>query len=338
MATRKTGLRGFSVDAHDVGGAGMLRSMERGGGHKSAISTEWVRLDSLKPDPENPRRLKMTMEKLLADRASLSEEDARAVEELRTLAASIKHGGLSNPIEVYPIPGAGFSIISGERRYWACMYNCETASNDDERIELSEVRVTIYKTKPQRLRLKQLSENRLRSDLSLADEMHSVFAAVDELEESERATAYSSVREMARMLHISNTDAHFWLKVQSRWPGLKPVIAAGKITSMWQLRKILALGEDQIAKLIPKIAQYGFSEDLLHEMPAPRKASEGERKPGRPRAPGHKIQARITETAGKRLAELVAAPLGLPDLLKVDWSKPREVTKAFTLIAEKLNG
>lgn len=325
----------FAIHPTDDVGGKILESISGQDKLSSKLSTEWVPLRTLQVDPENPRTLNLDSKRLLADpEASDDELERTMLRELRALADSIRQDGLSNPIEVYPLPGDAYRIISGERRYWACQYNWMTA-DPESREGLSEVRVTIYKTRPQRLRRKQLTENVLRADLPLIDLMHSIKAAYEELKAE--GQVIDSALQLAQHISLPYHDARVWFPVLTKWPSIVSSIAAGHFGAIHQIRMLLSLDEALVNKALPKIAQYGFSEDLIDSLkegkvaPAPEKAKK---KPHGGRPAKFVYKAGITPVAAQKIYDALAPTLNLAN---VDWADHKASKKAFEALLAALN-
>ena len=114
-------------------------------------SLEQIPLDLIRPNPRQPR-------------GSLDEEG------LADLAESLKSYGLLQPVLVRPLPGSGYELIAGERRWRAArMAGLERvpaivrASEDSERLELA------------------LIENMAREDLNPVEVARACAALVEEL-------------------------------------------------------------------------------------------------------------------------------------------------------------
>lgn len=326
----------FNIQDNDGGGGKILSRISGSDTPASQLSTEWVALASVQIDPKNPRRLFIDEKRLMMDPMESDDPQEQTVlQELRALANSIREDGLANPIEVFTLPGDGYRIISGERRYWASLYNLRAAT-PEERFKYENVRVTIYREPPRRLRRKQLTENSLRAKLPMPDHLHSIRAA---FEESQQAGAkLKTAVEFGQELGLPYHDAKLWFAVITRWPGLQQLLANGQISAMYHLRQILALEDDKVSKLVPKIAQYGFSTELLEEAggevmtakpPAtpPQKAQRGRPKLFLTRAP-------ITTTGAQKIYDALQERLGLGP---VDWNDPKSAKKAFDALIKAIN-
>ncbi len=329
----------YGISQHDAGGAETLDAMEHTESHRGAMTTDWVPLDSLRIDPKNPRRVLrfLTRELLLQDPAALQDTGQREeLEKVLSLAASIRDTGMRNPIEAYAIPGDAYMIISGERRYWASLYNLLVADEADRGLH-RDVRVTIYKTRPKRIRLNQLSENWQRADLTLADLLHSVISAIEEMSPDEQQRVSARPGNLGQALHLHKDAAWAMHKALYAWPTVRDLVGAGKITSMRQLRYLFLQPDEVIRKALPKIARFGFSYDRLLDSAADAKQSKPS-KPSRPVRSPTLLRTSFNLSTGQRLTELVADALNLPKLKDVDWSNEKAAKAALKAALEALSG
>jgi hypothetical protein len=162
-------------------------------------------LEDIRPDPDQPRRLLSTgLSDMLAEgatpvevmrvwRDSTQAKDAPSwfinqFNELRTLADSIAHNGLINPISVRPTPTeipieCEYLIVTGERRYWAHVllwlenrriHEGHSVLNPDE------IKATIV-PEGVRIRAHQLIENIVREDINAVERAAGLWALREEI-------------------------------------------------------------------------------------------------------------------------------------------------------------
>jgi len=113
-----------------------------------------IRVDRIKPDPGQPRKL--------FDLADLQE-----------LAASIKANGLLQPILVRPAEKKGeFYIVAGERRWRAQKLLIDAGEKGFTQIECSLAGLPGKPMKEVTLRVKQIVENVVRADMTPLEEAH----------------------------------------------------------------------------------------------------------------------------------------------------------------------
>jgi hypothetical protein len=161
-------------------------------------------LEAIRPDPGQPRRLlpadlaqavvagdltPAAAVRQWLERAAAPDADPalkRHVQELRRLAASIEQHGLINPISVRPAPagpGAGYWIITGERRYWAHVLLAAEERRIQEGLESHDPRRIKATVAPEGISVRshQIIENLLREDIDAVEKAHGFMALRYEL-------------------------------------------------------------------------------------------------------------------------------------------------------------
>ena len=165
-------------------------------------------LDSILPDPHQPRRLlpddlaeavaANTLSRIEALKAWMQRTEADTatptlrynIRELKRLADSIERHGLISPIsvrkprpdEIVP-PGTEYLIVTGERRYWACVYLVSEGKQIQEGEIISDpaqIKVTIAASGIT-VRAHQLIENLLREDINAIERAQGMWALRYEL-------------------------------------------------------------------------------------------------------------------------------------------------------------
>ena len=153
---------------------------------------ERVSLESVRPDPDNPRNLKLSWEELkkgIADleagRIEAGERTTRTrnLESIASKADSFKKVGQMQPIIVYRDDRGLLRIVDGEMRYWAARLCGWT-----------ELDAKVRAKKPTYLRLEQYAANVLRDDLNLGQQLNNLELMLDEARESGE-----SVEELERV-------------------------------------------------------------------------------------------------------------------------------------------
>lgn len=237
---RKPKSSSFSIDQNDGGGEEALRNWNTDS-EASRITTEYVRLNQIVRDESQGRRLNLSFEELTQAPSELADKTKAAeLEAIQTLARDIAAQGLENPISVYPSGASTYTIVTGERRWWALQYNWRIRSDG---APPPDVRVTLYKKRPDALRRKQFSENAQRRKLSLPDTMLSVELALQEInDERSQAgeSAISSIREFQQALFLSYAEARTWWHVFFDETGeLKQAVASGECETVNALRDLI---------------------------------------------------------------------------------------------------
>lgn len=301
---------------------------------------EWIALDSLVPDPTNARGLNLTRELLLAPIESLPPEQQPYVESIHRMAAAILDHGQINAIQAYRKPGGMHEIISGERRYWACTLNLLRATTPEEQFSRSRAKVEIHHARPANLKLQQLDENLNREDLPLAGKLRAVESAWKEWCENHPETSTSG-RSMAKCLNLPVTEAATWHFLITEDSPIRGAVLRGDLPSLWAVRKLRSLKPDQLALVIPKIAQHGYNPDLIAEYAGPSDPSD-ESAPASPppapkgRPPRPLVRPPITQRSARWLYEKLSDALGLPQ--DVDWSSQAKARKAFMDLLSHIDG
>jgi ParB-like chromosome segregation protein Spo0J len=159
-------------------------------------------LESIRPDPKQPRRLlpidlaKAVNEGDVAPAAAVREWTKRVeaetdsvlvkeIRELRRLAASIEQHGLINPITIYPakLGENRYIIVTGERRYWAhVLLNLEGRQiQEGEEVQSSDQIKATLVPHGTSIRAHQLIENLMREDINVLEKAQGIIALRKEL-------------------------------------------------------------------------------------------------------------------------------------------------------------
>ena len=159
-------------------------------------------LESIRPDPEQPRRLlpidlaKAVNEGDVAPAAALRKWAKRAeaetgsvlvkeIRELRRLAAAIEQHGLINPITIRPakLGENRYIIVTGERRYWAhVLLDLEGRQiQEGEEVQSSDQIKATLVPHGTSIRAHQIVENLMREDINVVEKAHGLLALRQEL-------------------------------------------------------------------------------------------------------------------------------------------------------------
>src|SRR5271168_799231 len=191
---------------------------------------ERVSLESVRPDPDNPRNLKLSWEELkntLADleggRIEAGERTKRTkiLESIASKADSFKRIGQLQPISVYRDDHGLLRIVDGEMRYWAARLCGWT-----------ELDAKVRGKKPTYLRLEQYAANVLRDDLNLAQQLNNLELMVEEARES--GESVSSLSELAALMNRPRTTVQQWWAIlrDGANEDVKAAIREDQITSL----------------------------------------------------------------------------------------------------------
>jgi ParB-like chromosome segregation protein Spo0J len=190
---------------------------------------ERVSLESVRPDPDNPRNLKLSWEELktgLADleagRIEIGERNTRTknLESIASKADSFKKIGQLQPIIVYRDDRGLLRIVDGEMRYWAARLCGWT-----------ELDAKVRGKKPTYLRLEQYAANVLRDDLNLGQQLNNLELMLDEARDS--GESVKSLNELAALMHRPRTTVQqWWAILRDANEDVKAAIREDQITSL----------------------------------------------------------------------------------------------------------
>jgi ParB-like chromosome segregation protein Spo0J len=190
---------------------------------------ERVALESVRPDPDNPRNLKLSWEELKSGLADLEGERVEAggrtkrikvIESIASKAESFKKIGQLLPIIVYRDDHGLLRIVDGEMRYWAARLCGWT-----------ELDAKVRAKKPTYLRSEQYAANVLRDDLDLAQQLNNLELMVEEARES--GEQVKSLNELAALMNRPRTTVQqWWAILREANEDVKAAIRAEHVTSL----------------------------------------------------------------------------------------------------------
>jgi ParB-like chromosome segregation protein Spo0J len=190
---------------------------------------ERVSLESVRPDPDNPRNLKLSWEELksgLADleagRIEAGERTTRTknLESIASKADSFKKIGQLQPIIVYRDDRGLLRIVDGEMRYWAARLCGWT-----------ELDAKVRGKKPTYLRLEQYAANVLRDDLNLGQQLNNLELMLDEARDG--GESVKSLNELAALMNRPRTTVQqWWAILRDANEDVKAAIREDQITSL----------------------------------------------------------------------------------------------------------
>jgi ParB-like chromosome segregation protein Spo0J len=190
---------------------------------------ERVALESVRPDPQNPRNLKLTWEELqkgLADleggriEAGARTKRTKIFESIGSKAESFKKVGQLFPIIVYRDDHGLLRIVDGEVRYWSARVCGWT-----------ELEAKVRAKKPDYLRSEQYAANVLRDDLDLAQQLNNLELMVEEA--GENGEPVKSLNELAALMsRPRSTVQQWWAILRDGNEDVKAAIREDHITSL----------------------------------------------------------------------------------------------------------
>lgn len=185
---------------------------------------EIVALSRIEIDPENPRELVLNDKDI---KFGIDANDIQIVkkkkekEELESLAHTIKHNGIINPIVIYKHEDK-YRIIAGERRFLASLL-----------AEKNDVHARIIDKKPDEMHLKLLQwiENNERKDLSLYERLKNLEAII-EAYNKKQGQAPITGDILKKLTGLSKAQAYFYLSVLRGPSDLRKNIEEGTVNNL----------------------------------------------------------------------------------------------------------
>lgn len=188
-------------------------------------------LKSIRPDPEQPRRLLPEDLAVAVNRGESEPSDAvqewirrsdaepdssmaREMRELQRLASAIAQHGLINPITIRPSETEinRYLIVTGERRYWAhVLLALEGRKIEEGKTKLNpdEIKATLVPADVS-IRAHQIVENLMREDINVVEKAHGLLALRRELTDD----AYRRHAEAGDLPEGSKPRSVPWKKVE----------------------------------------------------------------------------------------------------------------------------
>jgi ParB family chromosome partitioning protein len=292
----------------------------QGADDRADFVAEMVDLERIEPDPNNPRRLGLTLDEV----ASLSDPDEVAVRrgdenleprwgvlmELRELADSIQANGVLQPIKIYR-HGSGFRIAYGERRYWGAHI-----------AGLRSIPALILAHRPARLRALQLVENVQRSDLDLPARVRNIAGVLEDL----RGDGEASAPRLATMVGFSERVARRYVQVVKGPQEVREAIDGGTVTDLKTAAALVGLDGGARTFVLGRMAIGKSFEQACGEWEARQRESEAAMPTvGRPRT---KVTLGSTKNVAlvRVLMERICGVDALPD---IRWDDYGAVAKAW---------
>lgn len=195
-------------------------------------------------DPENPRRLAITVENLkekIIEGDPLYAQKKSEMEKLQSMANSIKKVGVRHAIEVYK-DGFNYNLISGERRVLSSIL----AGKED-------IPARILDNMPSSFDLKFLQwiENIEREDLTPWERANNVKQLIDAYETANKTKVTTAI--LGEILACSRQHASTLITVLEAPSLVQEALKTGKINN---LEKAAVLARVKDNNLIPKLLEY----------------------------------------------------------------------------------
>ncbi len=295
---------------------------------EGAFRNAVVPITRLELDPDNPRKLMITMDDLPAgpkkNDAKYAQKQSE-FESLKSLSETIKSSGVINPIVVYKL-GEKYRVVAGERRTLASIIAGKT--------EL-DARVYQQRPNPFDLKLVQWVENTAREDLSLNEKIGNIKDLVKEFEVANSGEAMSA-KKIVELTGLSSSQAHNYMTILEADDTLVHAIVEGKIKSLDKAVLIQGAKPASLrAAAIEQCAQGASLQALRKFIQENKKKPEKVEKKSRAGRPA--VQVNMGSTKKPHVAKaIIDAVISTPKyqahaslFKKVDWAELEEATKAF---------
>lgn len=283
---------------------------------------ERVMLESVRPDPKNPRHLNLTWDELkratdpreLEDLKTRDARKADVIESIIAKAANFRLVGQLQAISVYRDDRGMLRIADGERRYWAARL-----------CEWTEIDARVRSTKPSYLRLEQYSANVMREDLTPGEQFGNLEMIVQEAHE--QGTSVGSVSEFASLVgRPRSTMARWWTIIRGP-DDVKSALREERVGSL------------EIAYLAAQEPDAGRRAALLagQTLPAPQSTGAAVSKRKRAGRPMKGVALGTAKDLGVVRTLIEAVPVDA-EFEKTDWSDPRSVQDAWHRFIKAIQG
>lgn len=300
-------------------------------GHEQVgeLNVEIIPIDRVDEDPDNPRRMGITMEDVapLIGTAGQDIHPLERIEEtddrkmvvlggLKSLADTIKPHGVQQPITVYR-HGNRFRIITGHRRYWGSVI-----------AEKKGIPAIILPIRPRNLRMLQFIENMQREDLTLPETLANIAGALEELE-VELGTEITG-SQLATAMGLTKRQANRYLAILRGPQDVREAVEAGQLTSIARAAEIAVMDDPE--ERAAAIANAAAGERELPPASAPKQVVKKQGR-GRPAT-----TVRLGSVKNTRLVQTIIERIGVPEavLEDTDWDDPASVAEAWKRVIAEL--
>lgn len=301
------------------------------------LSYEIIPLSKIEFDKDNPRSLVVTKADLFVELNVNDPQYQTKKNELMTLkslAESIKRGGVRNPIEVYKT-GSEYKLISGERRVLGSWLAGKL-----------DIQARVLEHKPDELELRWLQwiENIEREDLSLHDRINNIALMADAYRNEKKQALDSEY--LAELLGCSRRQAVKYMTVLEAPEDVQTAIMGGIIADLAKAALIANVSDTVKRAELIEACKQGISRESLGQRIKIREqkklivAGSGKNTKGRP---NRKLIATTEKPYVIRqlFNYILMQPKykeHRPMFSEVDWSNNREINlsliRLFTLMAD----
>lgn len=291
-------------------------------------------LSRVELDPENPRKLAISLEDI---RQGLKSNDSNYVkkqeelEKLKELAHTIKSSGIINPIVVYK-RGESYRIVAGERR---CMASLLAGKQE------IEARVFNEKPKSFDLKLLQWVENTAREDLTLEERLGNVRDLLKE-HQAQHPTIDVTATLLKNITGLSLSQTTYYLAALNAPDDIKSQIQQGNIRNLDKAALLSTITSAEVRKLALDACLEGASIKELRSFIQKEKTLKR-----------HKLNIKLNKTIPK-ISMGATSHLGVIKIMvqavlsqtryekhkaiftHINWNDIRAATKAFKKMVELL--
>jgi ParB/RepB/Spo0J family partition protein len=283
-----------------------------------------IMVADMRPDPEQPRELRISLE-MLRNPGSVTEPRARErIQSILGLAETITQIGQQAAVEVYR-EGGHYTIVSGERRYWAARV-----------ANLDTLYAKVLPERPRRLRLKQYIENAQRDDLDTRETLKALQMIIAESARLDDAVGTWS--DLKRLTGMSKSTASRWWAILSGPDDVREAINGERISSLTAAEAIArtADGDERSALLLKleRAEKEGRATDVLRDV-AERRNPEVPVAAVAPRA-GRPKKVIFGGTPNLIVARAILKRILGKEPGGIDWTDAEAISAAFRAAVQQL--
>lgn len=273
-----------------------------------------ITLSRIETDPDNPRRLAITLEDILSNAVFDAEsQKQKELEHLEELAATIEANGVLNPIVVYRF-GEKYRIVAGERRF--------LASNIAKK---HNIPARVYNSKPDALQLKvvQWVENTSREDLSLLEKLDNIDSIINHYQATSQSKGIDA-KTLAGITGLSSTNTYRFLLLLKSDKSVKQLISSGKLESMQMAEMLASIKDKANLKLAIEAYSKGASLKEIKIIAKSKSKRDTDKAQGKDRK---KAKVSFGETANLSVAKIIIEAIAKDPVCKgmikvndIDWT------------------
>jgi len=219
---------------------GLEETVSAAHNYTGELRVEAISLKKIDMDPHNPRDLILHFDDLYNGVEKTDKDYQRKIQEiesLQTLANSIKHQGIINPIMVYKL-GEKYRLIAGERRTLGSIIAGKL-----------DIQAKILDTKPNELKISLLQwiENVERKDLSLWERLTNLEKIISaDVGRNNTGLSHITATDLSRLLGCSLPHAMNYLALLNADDGLKELVRCNKIKNLEKAALIATIRLDSV--------------------------------------------------------------------------------------------